>query len=51
LDSDILHIEEYYTISDDGCLWVAESIDDCDNNKQQTTTNSGYDSSKKIETV
>ena len=35
LDSDILAIEEIYNKSDGGCFWVAESIDDDNNPKQQ----------------
>jgi len=33
LDSDISCIEEHYKKFDGGCFWVAESIKNCDNNK------------------
>ena len=35
LDSDILAIEEIYNKSDGGCFWVAESLDDDNNNLEQ----------------
>ena len=35
LDSDILAIEEIYNKSDGGCFWVAESLDDDNNNPEQ----------------
>ena len=35
LDSDILAIEEIYNKSDDGCFWVAESLDDNNIEQQQ----------------
>ena len=35
LDSDILAIEQIYNKSDGGCFWVAESLDDNNNPKQQ----------------
>jgi ribosomal protein S18 acetylase RimI-like enzyme len=34
-DSDILAIEEIYNKSDGGCFWVAESLDDDNNNPEQ----------------
>ena len=35
LDSDILAIEEIYNKSNGGCFWVAESLDDDNNNLEQ----------------
>jgi ribosomal protein S18 acetylase RimI-like enzyme len=35
LDSDILAIEETYNKSNGGCFWVAESLDDDNNNPEQ----------------
>lgn len=39
LDSDIACIEEHYKKSDGGCLWVAESTKNCDNNTNTNNIN------------